>query len=193
MGGAHGYVSADGRYFMVGDMFEVATRRNLSEDVRKSTRLSALAELSAGDSILFSPPKAAHTITVFTDVECGYCRKLHSEVAQYNAKGIALRYVAYPRDGRGSESWATMEAVWCSKDRRDALTRAKRGEKIEKPAECGATPVAKHYALGQRLGLEGTPMILLEDGRSVGGYLPVGQLVEMLNKDAPAASARAVR
>lgn len=192
LGGAEGYLSEDGRYFVAGDMFEVATRRNLAEEARQGVRLSALAELSADDPIVFSPAKAAHTITVFTDVDCGYCRKLHTEVEQYEARGVAIRYVAYPRSGPGSESWKTMESVWCAKDRRDALTRAKRGEKIEALSNCSAPQIAKGYALGQRLGIEGTPTIVLDDGRSLGGYLPVAQIVGML-EGMPTGAVRAAR
>lgn len=193
MGGANGYVSADGRYFIAGDMFEVATRRNLSEEQRKSARVAALAELSLADTIVFSPPKPGHTISVFTDVDCGYCRKLHTEVEKYNAQGVAVRYIAYPRDGADSSAWKTMEAVWCSKDRREALTRAKRGERIERTASCDGSTIAKQYGLGRRLGLAGTPLIVLEDGRSVGGYLPAAQIVEMLKQSEPSGAARAAR
>ena len=114
--------------------------------------------------------------TVFTDVDCGLpqaaCR-----IAQYLERGIAVNYVAYPRSGPGTESWGKMESVWCSKDARDALTRAKLGQDVPRPATCAATPIAAHYALGQRLALSGTPTILLPDGRSFGGY--VGARVQL--------------
>src|SRR5262249_32665729 len=149
MGGTNGYVTADGRYFIAGDLFEVASRRNLTEDVRKVSRLEMLTKIQDSDTILFAPPKPQFVVTVFTDVECGYCRKLHSEVAKFNELGIGFRYVAYPRSGPGSESWHTMEAVWCSRDRKDAITRAKRGEKIEQVAGCASNPIAAQYALGR--------------------------------------------
>jgi thiol:disulfide interchange protein DsbC len=180
--GASGYVTADGRYFILGDMYDVKDRRNLTEDVRRQERLQALRSVDAGSAIVFAPAKPQHTITVFTDVDCGYCRKLHSEIAQYNERGIAVRYLAFPRSGPDTESWKTMEAVWCSKDRRDALTRAKRGEKIEAPASCETKAVARDYALGEQLGVEGTPMIVLEDGAVIGGYMPPAALAEQLNR-----------
>lgn len=190
--GSSGYVTADGRYFIIGDMYEVASRRNLSEEARKQTRVAALAQIKPADAIVFAPARPKHTITVFTDVDCGYCRKLHGEIAQYNELGIAVRYVAYPRSGPATESWRTMEAVWCAKDRRDALTRAKLGEKVDKPASCGATPIAEHYALGDQVGVHGTPLILLEDGRSLDGYMPASRIAAILDKKpstAPVASA----
>ena len=116
---------------------------------------------------------------MLTDVNCAYCRKLHGEIAQYNERGIAVRYAAFPRSGPDTDSWNTMAAVWCSKDRRDALTRAKLGEKVAAPA-CGDRAVAEHYALGEQLGVEGTPMIILEDGAVIGGYIPAAALAERL-------------
>lgn len=189
--GASGYVTADGRYFIVGDMFDVKNRRNLSEDLRRQERLQSLQEIDAASAIVFAPAKPRHTITVFTDVDCGYCRKLHSEIAQYNERGIAVRYVAFPRSGPGSDSWKTMEAVWCSKDRRAALTRAKQGEKIPAPASCETKDIARHYALGERLGLSGTPMIVLDNGAVVSGYMPSAALAEQLDREAGARAAGA--
>lgn len=183
--GINGYATADGRYFVAGDLFDVAERRNLSEDVRKERRLADMATTDMSSAIVFSPSKTAHTITVFTDVECGFCRKLHSEIAQYHKEGIAVRYLAFPRSGPGSDAWKTMEAVWCAKDRGDALTRVKRGEKIEAPANCAPKAIAEHYALGEKLHLQGTPMIVLEDGTVLGGYVSAQQLAVKLNENAP--------
>lgn len=181
LGGASGYVSADGRYFIRGDMFDVASRKNLTEDGRKGVRLAALRSVRDENAIVFSPPQPKHTITVFTDVDCGFCRKLHSEMKQLNELGIAVRYVAYPRSGPGSESWSTMEAVWCAADRRDALTRAKAGESIARRAGCNTTSVAEQYALGQKLEVSGTPLVLLEDGSAISGYVPAAQLARQLD------------
>jgi thiol:disulfide interchange protein DsbC len=189
--GASGYVTADGRYFIFGDMFDVKNRRNLSEDLRKQQRLQSLQEIDDGSTIVFAPAKPRHTVTVFTDVDCPYCRKLHQEIAQYNEHGIAVRYVAFPRSGPGSESWQAMAAVWCAKDRRDALTRAKNGEKLALPASCEAKDIAQHYALGEKLGLSGTPMIVLADGSVLNGYMPAAVLAARLAGGASEASASA--
>lgn len=174
------YVTEDGKYLIQGDLFEVATRVNLTQSRHNEARRIAMAQLNEDDAIVFSPPTPKHTITVFTDVDCPYCRKLHSDIAKYNEQGIRVRYVAYPRSGPGSETWETMEAVWCSKDRRDALTRAKRGEKVERPADCKTTAIASEYALALKVGVQGTPMILLENGGVISGYMPAEQLAEQL-------------
>ena len=181
--GTSGYVTADGRYFIVGDMFEVASRRNLSEESRKSLRLDAVARLSDKNTILFAPAKPKHWITIFTDVDCPFCQKLQADIDELNQLGIAVRYLAYPRSGPGTESWAKMEAVWCAKDRRDAMLRATRGEAMQKPADCNAPSVADQYALGQTLGIQGTPMIILEDGSIIGGYMPAALLAKKLEGD----------
>ena len=141
--------------------------------------------------ITFAAATPKHTITVFTDVDCSFCRKLHSEMSALNGLGITVRYAAFPRSGPGTPSWATMEAVWCSADRQSALTRAKRGEKIERPEGCATAAVRSDYELGEQLGMQGTPMIVLEDGRSIGGYLPAAEIARML--DASTASVAATR
>jgi thiol:disulfide interchange protein DsbC len=129
--------------------------------------------------IVFKPQKVKYTITVFTDVECGYCRKLHSEIAQLNDRGVQVRYLAYPRAGPGTDDWAKMEAVWCSTDRKKAITEAKAGKAV-KAAQC-ATPIAKQFKLGEQLGVRGTPAIFTDSGEYIGGYLAPDQMVSKLD------------
>jgi len=180
--GVSGYVSADGRYFIVGDMLDLAAHRNVTEEGRKERRRALLQKVLPGEAITFGPAKAKHTIIVFTDVDCPYCRKLHGELSELQAKGIAVRYMAFPRSGPNTKSWKTMTAVWCSKDRKEALTRATRGDAVDGKAgsACSDGVIAKHYALGQQLGIPGTPMIVMSDGTSLGGYMAPEKLVAAL-------------
>lgn len=180
LGADTGYVSADGRFLISGDMFDIDSRTNLTETGRNDTRKKLLAKLDEKDMIVFSPDAPKHTITVFTDVECGYCRKLHSEIEQINKLGVRVRYMAYPRAGPGTPDWAKMESVWCSTDRKSAITQAKQDKEV-KAATC-ATPVAKQYALGEQFGVRGTPAIFTNAGDYIGGYLPPQQLLEQLNE-----------
>lgn len=180
MGADTAYVSADGRFLFSGDLYDVDSRENLTEVGRSSARSKALARLDERDMIVFGPAAAKHTITVFTDVECGYCRKLHGEIDQLTKLGVRVRYLAYPRAGPGTEDWDKMDAVWCAKDRNSALTKAKQGEVI-KSAKC-ATPVAKQYELGEELGVRGTPAIFTTSGDYIGGYLPPKELVKQLDE-----------
>jgi thiol:disulfide interchange protein DsbC len=182
--GVSGYVSADGRYFIVGDMLDLAAHRNVTERSRQATRRSLLQEVAPSEAILFAPAKPKYTIIVFTDVDCPYCRRLHGELAQLQARGIAVRYLAFPRSGPKTRAWNTMAAVWCSSDRRDALTRATRGDEVTAPSSCGDAVIAKHYALGQQLGVPGTPMIVLSDGTSLGGYMTADKLLAALDAHA---------
>lgn len=174
------YATADGRYLVSGDLYEVATRTNLTDARANGERRVALAKLDASRMIVFAPEKPAHIITVFTDVDCPYCRKLHGEIAELNKLGIAVRYLAYPRSGPNTESWAKMAAVWCAADRRQAITRAKNGESLARQAGCATQAIAEDYALGRKLGLKGTPMIVLEDGSVVSGYIPPAKLAQHL-------------
>jgi len=186
MGGDVAYVSAEGRYLISGDMFDIESRTNLTETGRADERRKLLAKLDEKDMIVFAPATTKHTITIFTDVECGYCRKLHSEIEEINKLGVRVRYMAYPRSGPGTADWAKMETVWCSKDRKAAITQAKQGGDVKAQA-CGATPVAKQYELGEQMGVRGTPAIYTAGGDYIGGYLPPQQLLQQLDELAKAA------
>jgi thiol:disulfide interchange protein DsbC len=180
MGADTAYVSADGKFLIAGDMYEIETRTNLTESGRQKTRVDALAKLDERDMIVFKPETVKHTITVFTDVECGYCRKLHGEVKQLTDLGIKVRYLAYPRAGPGTDDWRKMEAVWCAKDRNNAITEAKAGHEV-KSSQCTA-PVAKQFKLGEQMGVRGTPAIFTANGDYIGGYLTPGQMLKELDK-----------
>jgi thiol:disulfide interchange protein DsbC len=182
-----GYVSVDGRYYLDGDIFDMGSKDNLTERSRQLGRLNLLSKISDGDAIVFAPKgPVRHTLTVFTDIDCTYCRRMHLEMAELNKLGIRVRYLMYPRSGPDTESWRKAEAVWCSADRRDALTRSKRGENIKAP-RC-ETPVAEQYALGREIGIRGTPGIITDKGEYLAGYLPAAQLSEYLSAPAVAAA-----
>jgi thiol:disulfide interchange protein DsbC len=176
------YVSKDGRYLINGDVYELASKENITEARRNGARVTALAKLDEKQMIIFSPEHPKHTITVFTDVDCAYCRKLHSEIAKLNGLGVRVRYLAYPRSGPDTPSWEKAEAVWCAADRQDAITRAKKGETIARAADCKDTPIASDYELGEEMGVRGTPAIITETGEYLGGYLPPEQLVKYLDQ-----------
>ncbi len=175
-----GYVTADAKFYLDGDLFDIDAEKNLTEQRRQAGRLALLQSIPDADAIVFSPKDPKYTITVFTDMDCTYCRKLHSEINELNRLGVRVRYLAYPRSGPGGESWKKAEAVWCSADRNDALTRAKRGEEI-KAASC-KNPVAKEYELGKKVGVRGTPGIVTDDGQYIGGYVPAARLVAHLKE-----------
>ena len=175
------YVSGDGRYLLQGDLIDLDRGVNLTELSRNDARRTLVASLKDEDSILFSPAEVKHSVTVFTDIDCTYCRKLHSEIDQYMDQGIAVRYVLYPRNGRRSHAWTTSENVWCSKDRNNALTAAKLDREFE-TSSCDASMIERHYQLGQDIGLTGTPAIVTEDGTLIGGYVPPSALSARLEQ-----------
>ncbi len=173
------YVSADGRYAIAGDLYDLRSNVDLTENQRREARLSLLAAIPESQMVIFGARRSPHTITVFTDVDCAYCRKLHSQIAEYNRLGIRVRYLFYPRTGPNTESWTKAEQVWCSADRNDALTRAKLGETLHVRV-CAGTPVAREYELGQEFGLEGTPAIILGNGDMLPGYVSPADLAQEL-------------
>jgi thiol:disulfide interchange protein DsbC len=174
------YLTEDGRYLFRGNLQDLSTGQNLTELRQATMRSDLMAGLDEGEMIIFGPKQAKHTITVFTDIDCGYCRKLHQEIGAFNELGIRVRYVFYPRSGPGTESWAKAEAVWCSPDRNAAMTRAKRGETVE-AEPCGTTPVADQYKLGNEVGVRGTPAIVTDTGEMLPGYVPAGRLAAYLD------------
>lgn len=174
------YISADGRYVISGNMFDIDSRANLTDTRKAEYRRNLLAGLKEDQMIVFAPATVKHTVTVFTDVDCVYCRRLHSEIAELNKLGVKVRYLAYPRTGPDTESWKKMEQVWCSKDRKDAITHAKLGEEVQ-ASTCGATPIASQFRLGEQIGVNGTPAIITETGEYIGGYLPAAELAQYLD------------
>jgi len=176
------YFSKDARYVFQGDVISLETRENITENKRVSLRKQALASVNEKDMIIYEPKKTKYTLTVFTDIDCGYCRKLHSQMAEYNALGIGIRYMAFPRAGLDSESFNKAVDVWCAKDRHQAITDAMRGKQVNSAA-CNA-PVKAQYELGRRLGVSGTPALFLENGELLPGYVPPKRLKKLLDDKA---------
>ena len=175
------YVSADGRYLLQGDLLDLEEKRNRSEDLRAAARTEILKSIPLDEVIEFSPPSPRYTVYAFTDVSCGFCRRLHRDVPTLNKMGIAIRYVAFPRNGPGSQAFRDMESVWCSADRKEAMTAAKSGRPVAQ-STCD-NPVRKQFELGRSLGIHGTPAIFMSDGRALPGYLPPKEFLEALQKD----------
>jgi thiol:disulfide interchange protein DsbC len=176
------YITADGKYFLDGNLYDMHSRENLTEALRTHARMQMIAAVPESEMLIFSPPNPKYTITVFTDVDCQYCRKLHSEMAELNHLGVRVRYMFFPRSGPDTESWRKAEVVWCSPNRNDALTRAKAGAALDMNKTCGPTPVAREYALGESIGVRGTPAIVTENGDYIAGYLPPKELVAQLKE-----------
>jgi thiol:disulfide interchange protein DsbC len=181
MGGQVIYVSGDGKYVVSGVVWDAAARKNLTESRYAGIRKSALASVPADKRIIFPAKNARHTITVFTDIDCGYCRRMHQEMAQYNELGITVEYLFYPRAGRGSESWNKAVSVWCAADHNGAMTAAKNGEPVPNKTDC-SNPVDSDFELGQQIGVSGTPAVIAADGTQIGGYLPPEQMLERLQQ-----------
>ncbi len=176
------YASPDGKYFISGDLFQVQPKGfvDLTEQKRNVDRAKDIASVKLDDMIVFKakgPTKAV--VSVFTDVDCGYCQKLHKEVPQLNAMGIEVRYLAYPRAGIGSEAYQKLVTAWCAKDRQGTLTRYKNREAVP-IATCANNPVAAEYQLGERVGVTGTPSLITAKGELLPGYLPAPELAERL-------------
>ncbi len=173
------YLSQDGSYLLQGRLFDIDKRLDLTENARASIRRGLLQEVSDSEQIIFGSANPVHDVIIFTDIDCGYCRKLHEQIDQYNELGIAVHYMMYPRAGIGSPSYDKAVAVWCSADQKTALTSAKQGDDPVK-RNCD-NPVESQYQLGQKIGMTGTPAIVTKDGTLIPGYVPPGALRERLD------------
>ncbi len=184
-GGKILYTSLNGEYIIDGALYQLVDGRvvNLQQqrvnELMKPRRVEALEALSDDEMITFEAKgETKATIYAFTDVDCGYCRKLHREIASYNKKGIEVRYLAFPRAGVGSGTYKTMVSIWCADNRQQAMTIAKAGKSV--PMATCENPVAKQYELGNELGVTGTPSLLTVDGRLLPGYMPADRLANAL-------------
>lgn len=180
-GGGYVYSTADGGHFIAGDIYQVTPGKivNLSDQERNVDRAKTIAALDKKDTINFAPKgDVKEVMYVFTDVDCGYCQKLHSHMAEYNNLGVEVRYLAFPRAGINSESYRKIASAWCAKDPQAAMTKLKQRQKIEENV-CAENPVAAHYHLGQQMGVTGTPALVFESGEMVPGYIEPDRLKQM--------------
>lgn len=178
-GGRQLYTSADGQFIIQGYLFQFKDGQalNLTEQAQSQSVAATINAVSLKDMVVFAPKQPKTHITVFTDTDCGYCQKLHSEVPELNRLGVEVRYMAFPRQGMGSHGANTLTSVWCAKDPLDAMNKAKAREDL--PAASCDNPIAEQYQLGQLIGVQGTPAIVLADGQIIPGYQPAAQLAEL--------------
>jgi thiol:disulfide interchange protein DsbC len=168
------YVSEDGRYMLQGNMMDLATRENLTEPALAKAKLSSLEQMGEENMIIYKPKVKKHTMTVFTDIDCGYCRKLHNQMDAYLEEGFEVRYLFFPRSGLNTPSYDKAVSVWCADDRNNALTKAKNRQSVE--SKTCDNPVKGHFELGMAMGVRGTPAILTDKGRLLPGYIPPSEI-----------------
>lgn len=178
-GGRQLYASADGQFLLQGYLFQIQDGKavNLTEQHETKEIAKEINGIPTQEMVIFAAEQAKTHITVFTDTDCGYCQKLHSEVPALNRLGVEVRYVAFPRQGLQSPAYKELVSVWCAKDRHAAMNLAKTRQEVP-AAECD-NPVAKQYALGQMIGVSGTPAIVLANGKLIPGYQPAPQLAKL--------------
>ena len=172
------YVYSRDKFVMIGEVFDADRRVSWAQERREKSREKALvelAELPESNMIIMGDAEGERYVTVFTDTDCGWCQKFHQDVPALGKGGLKVRYMMWPRAGLNSESYREAVSVWCAEDQGEAMTIAKNRQKVEQK-EC-PNPVADHYALGHRLGVQGTPFVMLDTGEVLGGYVPPKQLL----------------
>lgn len=173
------YVSADGKYLVQGSVFDIENKTDLTETARASIRRNALAAVGPEQRIIYKAKDELYAVTVFTDIDCGYCRRMHQEIPEYNKRGISVEYLFFPRAGVGSDAYDKAVSVWCADDRHKAMDAAKAGRDVAKKT-C-SNPVAHDYELGQKISVSGTPAVYTANGTQLGGYLPPEQMLQRLS------------
>ena len=175
------YATSNGSYLLLGDVYDTDRKVSLGEEKKQEQAIKIVNDMPEEEMIVFAPEKTKRSMTVFTDVDCGYCRKLHKEVPQLVDAGVEVRYLWFPRAGIGSESYDKAVSVWCADDQQQAMNDAKNNNKVvDKTCE---NPVAAQYEAGQKVGVRGTPTLVLDDGTIIGGYLPKEKLLTRLGID----------
>lgn len=176
------YATQDGRYIIAGDLFDLKEgQNNLSEGARKTSRLKSLKAIEEENMLTFAAKKPEYVVTVFTDVDCGYCRKLHADMSKLNDLGITVRYLAFPRAGESSATAEKMSKIWCAKNKQQAFNDASNDKAVE-GSVCPSRSIARGYELGQAMGINGTPTLVFEDGTIFPGYLPPEKLLEAVKQ-----------
>lgn len=173
------FVSKQDEHLLIGDVFDTERHVSLSEELRQEKVLAVINAMEESEMIVFSPDKTERTITVYTDVDCPYCRKLHQDVPTLVEKGVKVRYLWYPRTGIDTPSYDKAVSVWCAEDQQAAMDDAKLNNKIV-DAKCDPNPVESQFKSGQQVGLRGTPTIIVDDGTIIGGYLEAPKLLAAL-------------
>jgi thiol:disulfide interchange protein DsbC len=177
------YVTEDGRFLIRGKLVDLETGEDVTNQRITELRLSALEELSDEQALIYRPEKTRHTVTVFTDTECAFCRRMHSEIDQYLEQGIAFRYLFFVPEGVGSDTYNKAVSVWCAQDRHVAMDKAKAGDNL--PSKTCDNPIEAHSLLGKRISVQGTPTLVLADGMILPGYTPPEKLRGILDERFP--------
>ncbi len=172
------YLSADGRYLIDGQLLDLKSRKNLTDGRIAAARVEILERLDESEMVVYSPEQTRKTLTIFTDIDCPYCVRLHEEREALLDAGIKLRYLLYPRAGFNSPSYHKAVTVWCSEDRAEAMTLAKAGVALEQ--ERCENPVLEQIRLASSFGLKGTPHIVVDSGEVISGYMPATDLIRKL-------------
>ena len=172
------YVTKDGSFFIYGDIYKINNNSisNITEDSISEKRKSILNDIPSNELISFKSDNEKFSVIVFTDVDCGYCRKLHNQIEEYNELGISIHYAAFPRSGMGTSAFSKMVGAWCSNNPKDSITKLKNNKNLDL-SFCDTQPVSKQYIIGQKLGVNGTPAIFSKDGVMFSGYVEPKELL----------------
>ncbi len=179
VGGQIIYLTTDGEKVISGDIYDLKNKKSITEIASNKLRKAALATVADADKIIYKAKNEKYKVTIFTDVSCPYCTKIHHAVPKFNDLGITVEYLAFPRAGIGSRTAKQMQNVWCAENRTVALDKAKLNDDFPSKS-CEGNQVAQHYKLGEEIGIQATPTVVLSDGEVLPGYIKPNELIKYL-------------
>ena len=179
--GSFFYVEKGGQYLVLGDIFKIQNEElvNLSREKNYSKVKDMLQKIDEKSLIKFSPKEIKYKVYVFTDVDCGFCRKFHNQISSYLDQGIQVNYLAFPRSGTDSDTYKKMSTAWCSPNRQEVLTGLKKDKDFEQ-IDCEDNPIKTHFELAKSIDIQGTPTIISQSGFTIPGYIEAKELIEYL-------------
>lgn len=178
------YLTEDGEKIISGDLYDLKKQISYTDQTKNNLRKTALAKVKDEDKIIFKAKDEKYTVTVFTDISCPYCTKLHQHIADFNDAGITVEYLAFPRAGIGSPNQKKMQNIWCSADKAQSLTDAKLEQKLPETT-CEGNQTVEQFLLGQDMGVNATPTMIFSDGELNAGYIRPNQLLAILQQKFP--------
>jgi len=168
------YTDAKTSHVLVGAMFDVATKQNLTEERLRKLNRVAWENLPLELAIKKVKGKGERKLVVFSDADCPYCHKLEQEMAGLD--NVTIYTFLFPIDQLHPEAARKSKQIWCAPDRTKAWDEFFASGKLpDNKGEC-SNPVAATQALGQKLRIQATPTMILADGSLLPGAVPLARL-----------------
>lgn len=180
------YTDAKGDYVLTGQLIETATRNNLTRQRIEGLNVVDFASLPFKKAIPIVRGNGARKLAVFSDPDCPYCKQLEKELALLN--DVTIYVFLYPIVSLHPDAPKRAKAIWCAPDRAKSWrAHMLEGKQPSGEGKCD-NPVDEIVALGNSLGINGTPTMIFANGKRVSGSQSAGQIEALLKSNVLAAN-----